>query len=70
MHQDGIQLRDRSNKIIEDTLKRALSSANKITLEVREKIKEQKLNGQVLVIGQLEKVSEAAQAGNQAIQGP
>ena len=70
MHQDGIQLRDRSNKIIEDTLKRALSNANKITLEVREKIKEQKLNGQVLVIGQLEKVSEAAQAGNQAIQGP
>jgi gas vesicle protein len=63
----GIELRDRTNEIVEDTLAQVRMSVNKITLDGREKLKELKQHGQELAVEQLNNVSEAAQAGKKAI---
>jgi gas vesicle protein len=63
----GLELRDRTTEIVEDTLAQVRSSVNKITLDGREKIKELKQHGQELAVEQLEHVSEAAQAGKKAL---
>jgi gas vesicle protein len=63
----SVELRDRTNDIVEDTLAQVRSSVDKIALDGREKIKALKQHGQELAVGQLEYVSEAAQAGKKAI---
>ncbi len=63
----SVELRDRTDEIVEDTLAQVRSSVDKITLDGREKIKALKQHSQELVAGQLEHVSEAAQAGKKAI---
>jgi gas vesicle protein len=68
IQEKGIELRDRTNEIVEDTLAQVRSSVNKITLEGREKIKELKQHGQELAVEQLDHVSEAAKAGKKALQ--
>jgi gas vesicle protein len=68
IQEKGIELRDRTNEIVEDTLAQVRSSVNKITLEGREKIKELKQHGQDLAVEQLDHVSEAAKAGKKALQ--
>jgi gas vesicle protein len=65
----GIELRDRTSEMVEDTMAQVRLNANKITMGGREKIKELKHQGQELVVEQLDHVSEAAQAGKKAIQG-
>jgi gas vesicle protein len=65
----GIELRDRTNEMVEDTMTQIRSGANKITIGGRQKFKDLKHQGQELVVEQLEHVSEAAQAGKRAIQG-
>jgi gas vesicle protein len=65
----GLELRDRTTELVEDTMAQVRLNANKITVGGREKIKELKHQGQELVVEQLEHVSEAAQAGKKAIQG-
>jgi len=65
----GIELRERTAGMVEDTMAQVRSNVNKITIGGREKIKEIKQHGQELVIEQLERVSESAQAGKKAIQG-
>ncbi|WKZ37452.1 MAG: YtxH domain-containing protein [Anaerolineales bacterium] len=65
----GIQLRDRTADMVEDTMAQVRLNANKITVGGREKIRELKQQGQELVAEQLDHVSEAAQAGKKAIQG-
>jgi gas vesicle protein len=64
----GIELRDRTTEMVEETMAQVRLNANKITVGGREKIKELKKHGQELVVEQLDHVSEAAQAGKKAIQ--
>jgi gas vesicle protein len=64
----GVELRERTTGMMEDTMAQVRSNANKITIGGREKIKELKQYGQELVVEQLDHVSEAAQAGKKAIQ--
>jgi gas vesicle protein len=68
IQEKGIELRDRTNEIVEDTLAQVRSSVNKITLDGREKFKELKQHGQELAVEQLDHVSEAAKAGKKALQ--
>ena len=68
LQKKGIELRDRTTELVEDTLAQARSSANRITSGGREKAKELLQQGQALVVEQLDHVSEAAQAGKKAIQ--
>jgi len=65
----GIELRDRTTEIMEDTMAQVRSNANKIAIAGREKIKELRDHGQQLAVEQLDHVSEAAQAGKKVIQG-
>jgi len=68
IQEKGIELRDRTNEIVEDTLAQVRSSVNKITLDGRERLKGLKQHGQELAVEQLDHVSEAAKAGKKAIQ--
>ena len=64
----GIELRDRTTEMVEDTLAQVRLDRDKITMGGRRKAKELLHQGQALVVEQLEHVSEAAQAGKKAIQ--
>ena len=68
IQEKGLELRDRTNEIVEDTLAQVRLNVNKIVLDGREKIKELKQHGQELAVEQLDHVSEAAKAGKKAIQ--
>ena len=67
IQEKGLELRDRTSEIVEDTLAQIRSSVEIISLDGREKIKELKQHGQELTVEQLENVSEAAQAGKKAL---
>ena len=64
----GVELRDRTTGMIQDIMAQVRLDRNKIIIGGRQKIKELKQHGQELVAEQLERVSEAAQAGKKAIQ--
>ena len=68
IQEKGLELRDRTNEIVEDTLAQVRLNVNKIVLDGREKIKELKQHGQELAVEQLDHVSEAAKAGKKALQ--
>ena len=68
IQEKGIELRDRTTEIVEETIAQVRLNANKLTVEGREKIKELKQHGQELAVEQLDRVSDAAQAGKKAIQ--
>ena len=68
IQQKSIELRDRTNEIVEDTMAQVRSSVNKISLDGRDKFNELKQHGQELAVEQLEHVTEAAQAGKKALQ--
>lgn len=68
MREKGIELRDRTTEMMEDTMAQVRSNANKIATDGREKIKELTQHGRDVAVEQLEHVSEAAQAGKKAIQ--
>ena len=68
IQEKGLELRDRTNKIMGDTLAQVRSSVNKLTLDGREKFNELKQQGQELAVEQLDHVSEAAKAGKKALQ--
>ncbi len=57
----GIELRDRTTAMVEDTAAQIRTNANKITMGLKN-------YGQGLTVEQLDHVSEAAQAGKKAIQ--
>lgn len=65
----GIELRDQTSKMIEDTMAQVRLNANKITVGGREKAEELLQHGQTLVVEQLDHISDAAQAGKKAIKG-
>jgi gas vesicle protein len=64
----SVELRDRTSGILKDTAEQVRSNANKIATSGQEKLKELKQQGQELAAEQLDRVSEAAQAGKKAIQ--
>jgi gas vesicle protein len=68
IQEKGIELRDRTTEIVEDTMAQIRLDRDKITMGGRRKAKELLHQGQALVVEQLEHVSEAAQAGKMAIQ--
>ena len=68
IREKGIELRDRTTEMVDETMVQVRSNANKIATGGREKIQELKQHGQELAVEQLERVSEAAQAGKKAIQ--
>ena len=57
----GIELRDQATEMLEDTMTKVRTNANKITMDVKN-------YGQELAVEQLDHVSEVAQAGKKAIQ--
>lgn len=61
IQEQGIELRDRTTEMVEDTIAQVRTKANKITTGI-------KGYGQELAVEQLENLSEAAQAGKKAIQ--
>lgn len=61
IQEKGIELRDQTTEMVEDTLAQVRMRANKITMGAKD-------YGQELAAEQLENVSEAAQAGKKAIQ--
>jgi len=62
IQEKGIELRDRTTEMVEDTMTKVRSNANKITMGVKN-------YGQELAVEQLDHVSEAAQAGKKVLQG-
>ena len=68
IQEKGIELRDRTNEIVEETLAQVRSSVDKLTLDGREKFNELRQQGQELAVEQLDHVSEAAKAGKKALQ--
>jgi gas vesicle protein len=61
IQEKGIELRDRTTEMVEDTIAQVRTKANKLTMGIKD-------YGQELAVEQLENVSEAAQAGKKAIQ--
>ena len=68
IQEKGIELRDRTSGMVEDAMAQVRLDRNKITMGGRQKAKELLQHGQALVVGQLDRVSDAAQAGKKAIQ--
>jgi len=68
LQEKGIELRDRTSGIIEDAMAQVRTNANKITVGGRQRAKELLQHGQELAVEQLDRVSDAAQAGKKAIQ--
>ena len=63
----GIELRNRTAEMIEDTVTQARAGANRLSLGGRKKFKELKKHGQELVVEQLDHVSAAVKAGKTAV---
>jgi len=61
IQEKSIELRDRTTQLVDDTVTKVRTNANKITMDLKRR-------GQKAAVEQLENVSEAAQAGKRAIQ--
>ncbi len=70
IQEKGIELRDRTTEMVEDAVAQMRLDRNRITTSGRQKAKELFHQGQTLVVEQLNRASEAAQAGKKAIQSP
>jgi gas vesicle protein len=68
IQEKGIELRDRTTEIMEDAMAQVRLDRNKITMGGRQKAKELLQHGQALVVEQLDRVTNAAQAGKKGIQ--
>lgn len=68
IQEKGIELRDRTSEIVGDVMAQVRLTKNKFTIDGQQKAKELLTQGQALVVEQLDRVSEAAQAGKKAIQ--
>ena len=62
IQEKSVELRDRTTELVDDTMTKVRTNANKITMNLKDR-------GQELAAEQLENVSEAAQAGQKAIEG-
>jgi gas vesicle protein len=61
IQEKSIELRDRTTDMVDDTMAKVRTNANRITTNLKDR-------GQEAAIDQLENVSEAAQAGKKAIE--
>ena len=68
IQEKGIELRERTTGMVEDAMAQVRLDRNKFTISGRRKAKELLDQGQALVVEQLDRVSDAAQAGKKAIQ--
>src|SRR5512138_110673 len=68
LQKKGIELRDRTNEMVDDTMAQVRTKADKMAVSGREKINELTQRGQKIAMEKLEHVSEDAQAGKKAIQ--
>lgn len=64
IQEKGIELRDQTNKIVEDTLEQVGSNVNKLMLEGREKFNEIKRRSPEVADEQSDYLTEAENAGN------
>ena len=67
LKEKGIELRDRTTEMVEDTVAQVRSNADKMAASGREKMKELKHQGQELAVEQLERVSAVVDAGKTAV---
>ena len=67
MKEKGIELRDRTTEMMEDTVAQVRSNANKLADTGREKLEEIKHQGQELAVEQLDRVSAVVDAGKTAV---
>jgi len=69
--QDGaIKLRDRTATTVNETMTQVKSKANQLKIEMQIKAQDLGHQGQDLIVKQLDNVSQAAEAGKKAIEGP
>ena len=61
IQEKSIELRDRTTELVDDTMAKVRTNANRITMDLKSR-------GQEVAVKQLENVSEAAQAGKKAIE--
>jgi gas vesicle protein len=68
IQEKGIELRDRTNEVLEDSMTRVRVEANKLGVSGRDAIKELTQQGQKIAVEQLDRVAEAVAAGKTAVQ--
>jgi gas vesicle protein len=61
LQEKGIELRDRTTEMVDDTIAKVRTNTNKITMGLKDQVQD-------VAVEQLDNVSEAAQAGKKAIQ--
>jgi gas vesicle protein len=61
LQEKSMELRDRTTEMVDDTMAKVRTNANKITMDLKNR-------GQEVAAEQLENVSDAAQAGKKAIE--
>ena len=68
IQEKGIELRDRTTAMVGDAMAQMRQDRNLLAIGGKRKAKELLQQGQTLVVEQLDRVSDAAQAGKKAIQ--
>ena len=68
IQEKGIELRDLTTEMVGDAMSQMRLDRNRLTMSGRKKAQELIQQGQTLVVDQLDRVSDAAQAGKKAIQ--
>lgn len=68
IQEKGIELRDLTSEMVGDAMAQVRLDRNRLTMSGRKKAQELIQQGQTLVVDQLDRVSDAAQAGKKAIQ--
>lgn len=69
LRQGTIHLRDQATETVKEKVAQAKSKAQQVTTEAREKADELQKRGRDLIVEQLDRVSNAAEAGKKAIKG-
>jgi gas vesicle protein len=67
IQEKSIELRDRTNEVMEDTMTRIRVGANKLSVSGRDAIKELTQQGQKIAVDQLDRVSGAVEATKTAV---
>lgn len=68
LQQKGIELRDRTSEVVEDTMTQVREKANKLSVSGRDAIKGWTEQGQKIAVEQLDRVSEAVKSTKTAVQ--
>ena len=68
IQEKSIELRDQTSEMMEDAMVQMRSGRKQLARDGRHKVKELVEHGQAMVVEQLEHVSDAAKAGQKAVQ--